>query len=40
MRKQRGYTLIELAAMLVVLTVIAGAGFAVFVLSHFIHKFW
>ena len=40
MRKQRGFTLIEALTALIALTVVAGAVFAVFVLSHFISKFW
>lgn len=40
MKKQRGFTAIELAAVLLTLFVLGGIGFGIFVLSHFIAKFW
>jgi prepilin-type N-terminal cleavage/methylation domain-containing protein len=40
MKKQRGFTVVEVMAVLVVLTVLTGAGVAIFTAVHFIGKFW
>jgi Tfp pilus assembly protein PilE len=40
MKKQHGFTTVELAAVLLTLFVLVEIGFGIFVLSHFINKFW
>ena len=40
MRKQKGFTVVEMIAMLWVIIVIVGAGVGLFVIGHFLHKFW
>jgi len=38
--KQRGFTLVELAMVIVFLIAMCGAGTVVWVAAHFISKFW
>ena len=40
MRRQRGFTVVEVLAVMWVLFCVAGAGFGIYVLWHFISKFW
>jgi prepilin-type N-terminal cleavage/methylation domain-containing protein len=40
MKKQRGFTAIEILAVLITLSVIVGAGAAIYIGLHFVSKFW
>lgn len=40
MKRQRGFIAVEVMAVLVVLTVLAGAVVAILAAAHFISKFW
>lgn len=40
MKKQRGYTLIELLSVGLCIGVVAVAGTAIYAVSHFVAKFW
>jgi type II secretory pathway pseudopilin PulG len=40
MRKQRGFTLVELLFSLVGLIALVGAGSLAYIGFHFLHKFW
>jgi prepilin-type N-terminal cleavage/methylation domain-containing protein len=40
MKKQRGFTVVEILAVLITLSVIAGACGAIYIGLHFIAKFW
>ncbi|WP_223191138.1 prepilin-type N-terminal cleavage/methylation domain-containing protein [Paraburkholderia panacisoli] len=40
MRKQRGFTAIEVLAILLTLCAIAGVGGLIYIAMHFISKFW
>jgi Tfp pilus assembly protein PilE len=40
MKKQAGFTVVEILTVLITLSVIAGACVAIYVGLHFISKFW
>ena len=40
MKKQRGYTLVEMFIVLAFLGIVAVGGVAIYVIAHFLSKFW